>query len=97
MYKHRHNAKVDNNQKEIVNALRKIPGLSVELGHDDVLIGYKGITYWYEIKSDLATNKAGKVYRSKLKESQKKLLDTYQGHYKIVSTLDEILEDMEIT
>jgi len=46
----RRKAKVDANQAEIVKNLRLIPGVSVRLGMDDFLVGYKGATYWVELK-----------------------------------------------
>jgi len=84
-------AKIDKNQPLIVEALRKIPGITVETGKDDILVGRNGVTYWFEIKSDCATNKAGTVRESAKKDSQKKLEATWTGHYAIVSSLDEIL------
>lgn len=86
-------ARVDNNQKAIVKALRDIPNVTVQLGHDDILVGHTGKdgiprTYWYEIK-----NKDG---FDKLQPSQVELLDSWKGHYKVVHTLDEILEDLKI-
>lgn len=83
----RYAAKNDDNQKEIVKDLRKM-GISVETGHDDILVGYKGQTRWYEIK-----NKNG---RNRLQESQTTLLSTWKGHYKVVHTLDDILKDLNI-
>lgn len=88
--------KVDINQPEIVKSLRAL-GYSVELDHDDILVGKHGRTYWYEIKSeDAVSKKTGKVLQSAKKDHQIKLEATYQGHYKIVSSLDEILEDLNL-
>ncbi len=84
MSKWRRAAKNDANQKEIVAALRDIPNVSVETGHDDLLIGHKGVNYWIEVK-----NKDG---RNRLQESQKKLLDDWNGQYAVASSLDEILK-----
>lgn len=50
MSKYRQAAKVDRSQTAIVRQLRSIPGVTVEPGHDDVLCGWKGVTYWFEIK-----------------------------------------------
>ena len=87
-------ANVDLNQPEIVKALRKI-GYSVELDHDDILVGAHDKTFWYEIKSESAVSKkTGKVLETAKKPSQIKLEATFQGHYKIVSSLEEILEDI---
>lgn len=77
--------KSDGNQTAIVKALRKIPNVSVYTGVDDILVGYKGVSYWYEIK---ATEK------SSLQPVQTKLLAEWKGHYKIVWNLDMILEDI---
>lgn len=94
MSKYRQAAKVDSNQADIVKALRKIA--SVELGHDDILVGYKGRTYWFEIKNaDAVSKKTGKILESAKKEGQIRLENEFKGHYRIVSSLEEILEDME--
>ena len=91
-------ARIDDNQNAIVDALRSIPGVTVELGHDDIMVGHKGQTYWYEVKdpgkcflADGVTFKKGSI-----KPSQIKLRETWAGHYKIVWSLDMILEDMGI-
>lgn len=50
--------RVDANQKDIVNSLRMIPGISVSHTHTvgsgfpDVVVGYRGINYLVEIKTD---------------------------------------------
>lgn len=86
--KHRRAAKIDANQAEIVAALRSIPGVTVQVGHDDIIVGYKGVTRWYEIK-------AGP--KSEIKDTQKKLLSEFKGHYRIVYNVDQILSDMKLT
>lgn len=85
MSKYRRAAKVDGNQKEIVEGLRKL-GYSVELGHDDILVGRGGRTYWYEIKNPKGKNKK--------QPGQEDLERQYKGHYKIVRSIDEILLDI---
>ncbi len=95
MSKYRRAAKVDANQEEIVKALRRIPGVSVSTGHDDVLIGYRGVTYWVEIKApETRAKRSGGIRESSIKESQKKLRETWKGHYSIVSSLEEILSEL---
>lgn len=81
--------KTDANQTEIVSQLRDIPGVSVETDHDDILVGYKGQTFWFELKTK-------KPSASALRESQKKLLANYKGHYEVVWTLDQILKSISI-
>jgi hypothetical protein len=88
-------AKVDNNQAEIVKALRKIPGVSVEVGHDDILVGHLGRTYWFEVKNiDAISKKTGMVNSSEITPSEQKLLLTFTGHYRMVWTLDQILSEI---
>ena len=88
-------ANVDLNQNEICKALEKL-GFSVEKGHDDILVGKHGRTWWFEIKSESAVSKkTGKVREKAKKKSQIRLENEWRGHYKIVSSLDEILDDMK--
>ena len=87
MSKYRRAAKVDQNQKDIVGALRDIPGVTVELGHDDILVGYNGLTYWFELKKS-------KPSPSMIKPDQYRLLENFTGHYKIVWTTEMILEEI---
>ena len=95
--KPRYAKKVDENQNQIVKALRKIPGVSVELDHDDILVGHQGRTYWFELKKpDAVSKKTGQVRESEKKDSQKRLEKEYNGHYRIVWSLDQILEEIGI-
>lgn len=88
--------RVDANQQSIVKDLRKIPGVTVEVGHEDVLVGYQGRTYWYEIKDPAKTLKAdGQWKKGAIKDDQRRLLSTFTGHYRVVCTTEEILEDIE--
>ena len=92
MSRNRFSARTDSNEKDIVKALRKL-GYSVETNHDDILVGANGLTYWFEIKTpDCVSKKTGKIKESAKKESQKILEKTWKGQYKIVSSLEEILE-----
>jgi hypothetical protein len=97
MSKHRQAAKVDNSQTSIVRDLRKIPGLIVEVGHDDVLIGYKDRTYWYDLKNpEDVSKKTGEIRPSKLTDNDKRRLRDYTGHFKIVWSIEQILKEMGI-
>jgi hypothetical protein len=88
-------AKIDANQPAIVKALRNIPGVTVQTGMDDILVGYKGFTYWFEIKEpEKVSKKTGKILDSAIKPSQMKLLDTWTGHYSIVWSLEQILAEL---
>lgn len=97
MTKWRKAAKVDTAQAEIVKALRSIPGITVEPGHDDILLGHNGRTFWFEVKSASAVSKkTGKVLESAKKDSQKRLESGWAGHYQIVSSIEEILQEVGI-
>jgi len=96
-YNHRVNASTDKNQKAIVDALRQIPNLSVKTGHDDILVGWRGMTYWFEIKNpNEIAKKTGEVFNRKRRTNRKqnKLRQTWRGHYKIVSSLEQIIEEL---
>jgi hypothetical protein len=86
-------AKIDSNQRDIVSALRKLPGVTVETGHDDILVGYGGRTFWIEIKHpDCISKKTGLILESEITDSERKRLNTWMGHYAICWTLDQVLD-----
>ena len=90
--KHRRAAKIDKNQPDIVDALREMPNVTVQVGMDDILVGYKGRNFWFEIKEPETVSKVtGQVQPSKIKDSQHKLLKHWSGHYEIVWSIDQIL------
>lgn len=87
--------KIDSNQPGIVKDLRAIPGVTVEVDKDDILVGYRGRTFWFEIKTeDCVSRKTGKILDSAKKKCQIKLENEWRGHYRIVSTFDEIWEEI---
>jgi len=88
--------KIDVNQPEIVEALLKIPGITVELDCNDILVGHNCKTYWFEIKAPDTVGKNGKIRESAIRPNQKELRATWKGHYRIVSSLDEILKDLGV-
>jgi len=92
-YQHK---KTDVNEKDIVKTLRAIPGVSVETGHDDLIIGYKGKNYWYEIKNPDEMTKDGRPVKKKGKtyEKQMNLQANFTGHYSIVWNVDQILAEI---
>ena len=84
--------KTDKNQQGIVGYLRGLPGVSVELDHDDILVGYRMQNYWFEIKNPEEMNKAGKPYKGRIQKNQERIQRTWPGQYNIVTTVDEILD-----
>lgn len=75
--------KVDSNQAEIVKELRQA-GFSVEVGHDDILVGKWGLTAWIEIKTN----------NGKLKPAQERLLKEWQGAYAVARSTEDVLRIM---
>mgnify|MGYP001815709198 CR=1 FL=1 len=97
MSKWRRAAKVDSNQPEIVRALRKIPGMTVQTGHDDIICGYRGQTYWFEIKEpETVSKRTGEILDSQIKPAQHKLRKEWTGHYSSVYSLDQILAEIGV-
>lgn len=95
MSKWRKAARVDLNQPGIVKQLRDM-GYSVETGKDDILVGVSNKTFWYEIKElHCVSKKTGKILDSEKKKHQKVLEAGWQGHYKIVSSWQEIVDDIK--
>lgn len=87
--------RVDDNQGLIVEKLLKIPGVQVEVGHDDILVGYNGQTYWFEIKNPSRIfDKSMGVKAGSFKDSQVQLIKNWTGHYRIVWDIDQILSDI---
>lgn len=84
MSKYVRHKKVDANQPAIVKELRKL-GYSVELDHDDILVGHNGRTYWFEIKTGP---------KADIKDSQKKLLAEFKGHYSIAWNAEMIIKEL---
>ena len=91
------NRQTDNNQKEIVERLRRMPRVTVAINHDDLLVGFMGFNFWYEVKNPSCANKKGKVFKSAKKQGQIDLEENWKGHYKIVTTVEEIIDDMKKT
>ena len=93
----RRKARTDDNQTDVVKALRSIPGVTVELNHHDFLIGFRGQTYWIEWKSQNAVKKSGGLKKNALRDSQKKIIEKWTGQYLVAWTLDQILTEIGVT
>jgi hypothetical protein len=85
--------RTDENQKQIVNQLRKIPGVSVQHTHmigdgvPDIAVGYKKRNYWFEIKDEKKIPS-----KKKLTPDEEKWHGEWTGHVAKVETIDEILQ-----
>lgn len=84
----RYAAKVDENQAQIVSALRDVPGCAVKdlsrmgAGWPDLAVGYRGLTTFLEVKG------RGK----KLTDAQRKWHAEWTGSVHIVHDADEALK-----
>ena len=84
--------RTDRNHSEIINAIRKIPNISVFSTHEvgkgfpDIVVGYKGINYLIEIKDG---NKPPSA--RKLTDAELQFHSNWRGQIKIVNNLDEVL------
>jgi hypothetical protein len=89
-------ARVDGNQKEIVNKLRAI-GATVLHTHQlkncfDILVGWKGKNFAFEIK-DGSKPKS----KRKLTEGEQKFFDVWRGQIDKVESFDDILKIINST
>ena len=68
----------------------------MDCGHDDILVGKNGKTYWYEIKDPKKALKQDGTFKAgQIKDSQIKLSNEWRGHYKIVTSTEEIVNDIK--
>lgn len=89
--------RTDANQAEIVAQLRSIPGVTVAVNHDDILCGRNGVTFWFEVKRpETVSKKEGVVCPSQLKKSQKELMKNWTGHYSVVWSIEQILQEIGV-
>jgi hypothetical protein len=85
--------RTDRNHSEIINALRKIPNLSVFSTHEtgkgfpDIVVGYKGINYLIEIKDGKKSPSA-----RKLTDAEIEFHLNWKGQCAIIKNLEELLE-----
>jgi hypothetical protein len=94
MSKNRYSARADANQPEIVKQLREM-GATVQTGMDDLLVGWKGKTFWFEIKDPEKTlTKKGEWTSTALKPAQIKLCDEWKGHYRVVHSIEQIIKEL---
>ena len=83
----RYDAKVDKNQPEIVAALRAVGASVLHLhavgrGCPDLAVGFRGVTYFLEVKSD----------KGKLTPAEQEFFDTWKGRAAIVRSPEEALK-----
>lgn len=86
-------AKVDGNQAEIVELLRKIDGCEVAVtsavgdGFPDLVIGYRGFNFLFEVKDPSQPK-----HRHELTDDQKRFHSAWPGQVQKVFGLKEIID-----
>ena len=86
-------AKIDANQKKIVESLRQIPGVSVAItsqlgnGFADIVIGHKGKNYIIELKDGDKPPSA-----QKLTPDEVKFKSGWKGQYDVCNSFDEVFK-----
>jgi len=82
--------RVDNNQAEIVALLRDVPGVTVQHLHTvgngcpDIAVGFRGFTYFFEIKSENGT----------LTEDEQRWHEEWTGQVGIIYSAEDALRMM---
>lgn len=80
-------AKVDKNQREIVMALRQVPGCSVAVtssahdGFPDLVVGFRGTNSMLEVKDR----------NGKLTPAQEKFHASWRGQIEVIRSVEEAL------
>jgi len=89
--------KVDDNQRDIVKKLRKIPGVTVFItssigdGFPDIVVGYKRVNYLFEIKDG-----SKPPSRRKLTPAEEKFHDLWTGRVDICNSFEEVIKVLNI-
>lgn len=87
--------KSDSNQAEIIDALRVIPGCSVQVlsavgdGCPDLLVGYRGFNFLFEVKDPTQPK-----HRHELTDDQRAFHGAWNGQVQKVFSLKEIITAM---
>jgi hypothetical protein len=88
----RYRQRKDENQKDLVSELIAV-GCSVYVMHApaDLLVGYRGKTYLFEVKDP---NKVPS--KRKLTKAQLSFRETWRGHYTKIETSEDAMRDMGV-
>ncbi len=89
--------KCDNNQSELVKQMRKIPGLTVAHTHTlgkgmvDVIAGFRGVNFLFEVKNPSLSPSARKLTPDELRFHSE-----WKGQIAIVETLEDVMKILKI-
>lgn len=89
-FKKGYSQSTDKIQKKLIADLRKL-GWSVEVDHDDILVGTGNRTYWIELKTSSPYKKCGSLKPDDIRLEQYRILATYKGDYCIAWTLEQVI------
>ena len=90
-------ARIDANQNEIVGTLRKM-GATVAItsmvghGFPDLVVGYLGLNYLFEIKDGLKP-----ISQRKLTKDEQEFFDIWRGNVQIVNNANDALDILGVT
>jgi hypothetical protein len=90
-------AKKDGNQTEVVNTLRKYPGVTVAVtsqlgkGFCDIIVGFRNKNYLIELKDGSKPPSARKLTPDEIR-----FRDCWTGHYAVCKNIDEVLKEIGI-
>lgn len=88
-------ANVDKSQKDIVKKLIEM-GCSVETGHDDILVGFMGLTFWFECKTPSTKAQTPMKPRGqsmrRTEDKQRALRERWRGQIDKVCTFEQCRE-----
>jgi hypothetical protein len=85
--------RTDANHKELIDLIRQIPGTSVFSTHEvgkgfpDIVVGYRGLNYMFEIKDG-----AKSPSQKKLTQAEQKLHISWKGQIDVVENIDDVLK-----
>ena len=89
--------KVDANQKQIVDALRKVPGVTVFSTHvigkgiPDIVVGYCGLNYLFEIKDG-----AKPPSQQKLTPMEETFFENWKGQVNVATCIEDIIIELRL-
>lgn len=89
--------KVDRNQSDLVSLMRRIPGIKVKPTHmvgdgfTDVVVGFRGRTYLFEIKDP-----SQPPSKRRLTPDEQKFHQEWTGHIAVIETIDDVLRELNL-
>jgi hypothetical protein len=89
--------RTDANHKQIIDQIRQIPFASVFSTHEigkgfpDIVVGFRGINYLFEIKDGKKS-----ASQKKLTESEIKFHTGWMGQVHIIEKIEDVLEILKI-